>query len=267
MKIQSLTTSVTPDRVSPFTSVSDGPAYRAWQERWKAQRGPEWQWSTSPEAMAVEAVQALAQDIETSQGSATLQTLMRLLVVLSLELPPAARSFELVFPSQDGEGNTRAHLHWTLAEAISKKEDNAAVALTLVAENTHDREYLQALGVHNTLGTIPTADALALLDEAGAESQGAHAVSTWEPHAIREALIEGERRWPGLSSPLQALPVVAGWVLWKRGQAMRASESELTLSDVTMDDEPGQAPMTATLRVVCETVAPTDQPRRTPRVG
>lgn len=245
MKIERLSIR-TPAVKRPITSITDGPAYKAWQARWQDHRPPTWEWSTSPQAMAVEAVEALAIDLLDQDAEAAPDTLIRLLAALSMELPADRRAWAWAIPVNDADQPAVLHLNLALRPAAPEEdEDDApAVGMSLVAQTEQDRKRLADLGVLHASQSLPTDTALAFLDEA---AEAAHPVQVspwlaqWDASALHAALIEGQERWPHLSSPLQAIPVVAGWVIWQRAARLNATESELILRGITYgvtSDEP-----------------------------
>lgn len=268
MKIVSLSIR-TPATMRPITNLANGPAYKAWQVRWQDHRHRDWEWDTSPAQMGVEAIAALVQDLEDMDGPAAPTTAIRLLTALSMGLPPDERSFAWTIPLQVGPEDPPVAVSLSLALRPTTPEqgDAANVGLTLVSENAQDSARLETLGVLNADRIIPSADAMAFIEEAAQEGtdRPVGSVGRWDPDAVKVALVDAQKRWPRLGSPIQALAVAVGLLLWRHGVAMRATETELILREVTFGRGEDQAPLDVFLRVTQEKIASTSVPVTTRR--
>jgi hypothetical protein len=274
MKIESMTISTpVPAFVKPEDRATN---YKDLQEKWKEQRVKDWEWSSVSDDMAFEAVVALTKDLQANEGAGAVTTLMRVLTALTMDLPVDKQSFGWEIPlvcRMDQAQPETVTLNMSTRPSVEKDpEDDAALGLTLVAENDEDRARLQDLGVLNETKTISSADAIGFLEESvsdtSKEKSEVPSLDRWDRTAIRKALVEAQQRWPEESSPMQAMAVVAGAVIWLRGQSINASNCEMTLSGVTDGDTPERAPIDATLAIVSRPAVPVDAPvfrSRSPR--
>lgn len=267
MKIESLSIR-TPAVKRPIASITDGPAYKAWQARWQDHRPPTWEWSTSPQAMAVEAVEALSTDLLDQDADAAPDTVIRLLAALSMELPADRRAWDWTIPLNGVDQPAVLHLSLALRPAAPEEDDAPAVGMSLVAQTEHDRKRLADLGVLEASRPVPTDTALAFLDEAAKAAhpvQVSPSLAQWDASALHAALVEGQERWPHLSSPLQAIPVVAGWVIWQRAVRLNATESELILRGITYGMAPDEPAHDAFLKLTHQRVDLVPERRVRPR--
>jgi hypothetical protein len=263
MKIKSLTLHV-PSVKGPMPSISSGPRYKAWQERWKDERAAKnWEWSTTPGIMGAEAVVAIADDFEAALGNGANNVLVRMLTVLTLELPVEARSFTwtiALMPVAEKPAS-KVCLSMSIRPALAPVVSTAAVEMTVEATDDLDRQRLKSLGLLNTTRSLPKAAALDFLDASHRQSRHEPAadIAQWSVQSVHDALVQAQHRWPELSSPIQAMSVVAGFMMWRRGQKMKATHNELSLSGLTLGELPTEPELDAVLTVTQRDV-PTQVP-------